>query len=55
MEHDFVYCPRCTRYSIVHWVWGLGQWECEDCLYKLPKDAFKDEVMACATGAVLPS
>ena len=30
MEHDFVYCPRCTRYSIVHWIRRLGQWECED-------------------------
>lgn len=51
MEHDFVYCPRCTRYSIFHWIRGFGQWECEDCLYKLPKE----EMMACPTTATLPS
>jgi transposase-like protein len=45
MEHDFVYCPRCTRYAIFRWVRGHGQWECEDCLYKLPRE----EATACAT------
>jgi transposase-like protein len=55
MEHDFVYCPRCTRYSIFHWVRGIGQWECEDCTYKLPKDDShrfaKEQVMEWTTSA----
>ena len=51
MEHDFVYCPRCTRYSIVHWIRGLGQWECEDCSYKPPKE----ELVECTTSATSPS
>jgi hypothetical protein len=38
MEHDFLYCPKCIRYSVFHWVRGLGQWECEDCGYKPPKE-----------------
>jgi ribosomal protein L37AE/L43A len=38
MEDDFVYCPRCRRYSIVHWCRGIGQWECEDCTYKFGKE-----------------
>jgi transposase-like protein len=51
MEHDFVYCPRCTRYSVFHWVGGLGQWECEDCSYKLPIQ----ESMVCSTAEPLPT
>ena len=35
MERDFVYCPGCTRYSIVLWKRELGGWECEDCSYTL--------------------
>ncbi len=51
MEHDFLYCPSCTRYAVFHWVRRLGQWECEDCSYQLPR-----EVMAgCTTTATLPS
>jgi len=38
MEHDFVYCPRCTRYSVVHWQRELGHWECEDCAYHFPQE-----------------
>jgi transposase-like protein len=34
MEHDFVYCPGCTRYSVVHWQRELNQWQCEDCSYR---------------------
>jgi ribosomal protein L37AE/L43A len=52
MEHDFVYCPRCTRYSIFHWVRGLGQWECEDCRYTLP---MVEELTCVTTTATLPS
>jgi len=37
MEHDFVYCPRCTRYSVVHWRRERGEWQCEDCAYRFPK------------------
>jgi len=51
MEHDFVYCPRCTRYSIFHWIRGVGQWECEDCTYKLPKV----EELECVTTGTSPS
>jgi len=47
MEHDFVYCPRCTRYSVFHWIRRLGQWECEDCSSKLPKE----EMIECTTSA----
>ncbi len=31
MRHDFIYCPGCTRYSIVCWQVELSAWECEDC------------------------
>jgi transposase-like protein len=51
MEHDFVYCPRCTRYSVFHWIRGLGQWECEDCSYKLPTE----EMIECAATATSSS
>jgi len=51
MEHDFVYCPRCLRYSVVRWIRAFGQWECEDCTYRLPKE----EMMAWTTTATLPS
>jgi len=51
MEHDFVYCPRCKRYSIFHWVCRVGQWECEDCTYKPPKV----EEVECVTTGTLPS
>jgi len=54
MEHDFVYCPRCTRYSVFHWVRGLGRWECEDCAYMLPKED-KDEILKWTTAATSPS
>ncbi len=50
MEHDFVYCPRCLRYSVVHWMSGLGHWECEDCAYKLPRE----EMVAWTNTATLP-
>jgi transposase-like protein len=36
MMHDFLYCPRCARYSVVHWRRELGEWECEDCCYQFP-------------------
>lgn len=52
MEHDFVYCPRCARYSVVHWIRRLGQWECEDCSYKLPKE---EMIEACTMSATSPS
>ena len=54
MEHDFVYCPRCTRYSIFHWVRGLGQWECDDCMYKLIKED-KEEVLPWTSSTASPS
>jgi ribosomal protein L37AE/L43A len=38
MRHDFLYCPRCVRYSIFRWVRGQGQWECEDCSYRPPRE-----------------
>ena len=38
MTHDFVYCPRCSRYSVVHWLRDLGRWQCEDCAYNFPVD-----------------
>ena len=46
MTHDFLYCPRCSRYSVFHWIRGHGQWECEDCLYKPPKEEQQEEVLA---------
>ncbi len=46
MRHDFLYCPSCTRYSVFHWVRGNGQWECEDCLYKQPKEEHQEEIAA---------
>ena len=55
MEHDFVYCPRCLRYSVVHWIRGLGQWECEDCSYKLPKEEMREEMMEWTTTVTQPS
>ena len=36
MEHDFVYCPGCTRYSVVHRRGERGRWECEDCSFQFP-------------------
>ena len=51
MEHDFLYCPKCTRYAVFHWVGGRSQWECEDCAFRLPTD----EVPAWTTTATLPS
>lgn len=36
MKRDFVYCPGCTRYSIVHWRTEVGAWQCEDCSLNLP-------------------
>jgi transposase-like protein len=38
MERDFVYCPGCARYSIVHWHQKLGRWECEDCSKQFPTE-----------------
>jgi ribosomal protein L37AE/L43A len=38
MEHDFLYCPGCTRYSIVHRCAERGRWECEDCAFLFPLD-----------------
>jgi hypothetical protein len=38
VRHDFVYCPGCRRYSVVHWQGELDRWECEDCLYMFPKE-----------------
>jgi ribosomal protein L37AE/L43A len=38
MEHDFVYCPGCARYSVVHWQREFGYWECEDCSAQLAKE-----------------
>jgi len=38
MEQDFMYCPGCARYSIVHWRRELGGWECEDCSAQLPEE-----------------
>jgi Zn-finger protein len=46
MTHDFLYCPRCTRYSVFHWIRRNGQWECEDCLYKPPKEEQPEEIAA---------
>jgi ribosomal protein L37AE/L43A len=43
MDRDFVYCPGCSRYSIVLWRRDVGAWECEDCSYSLPSDR-KDRV-----------
>jgi ribosomal protein L37AE/L43A len=37
VEHDFVYCPGCARYAVVHWRSETGQWECEDCSYEFGK------------------
>ncbi len=36
MRHDFVYCPQCTRYSVVHWQREIDRWQCEDCSYQFP-------------------
>jgi len=49
MEHDFVYCPGCRRYAVVHWRHGLGGWQCEDCSYQFPI-----EEHALATETVAP-
>jgi hypothetical protein len=38
MDRDFVYCPGCSRYSIVLWRRDAGAWECEDCSFTLPSD-----------------
>jgi hypothetical protein len=38
MDRDFVYCPGCSRYSIVLWRRDVGAWECEDCACTLPSD-----------------
>jgi hypothetical protein len=46
MKHDFLYCPRCTRYSVFHWIRGRGQWECEECLYKPPQEEGPREIAA---------
>ncbi len=54
MDHDFIYCPRCTRYAVFHWVRGLGQWECEDCAYK-PLREEQGEMQAWTTAATSPS
>jgi len=55
MEHDFLYCPRCTRYSVFHWIHGSGQWACEDCLYKPPKGEPQEEIVAWTSAATSPS
>jgi len=55
MEHDFLYCPRCTRYSVFHWIHGSGQWACEDCLYKPPKGEPQEEIVAWTSVATSPS
>lgn len=39
MRRDFIYCPECSRYSIVHWRAEKGQWECEDCMHDIPGEA----------------
>jgi hypothetical protein len=46
MRHDFLYCPRCSRYSVFHWIRGRGQWECEDCLSKPSKEEDPQEIAA---------
>ena len=38
MDHDFVYCPGCARYSIVTFKPELRAWECDDCTYTQPMD-----------------
>jgi hypothetical protein len=38
MDRDFVYCPGCSRYSIVLWRRDVGAWECEDCAHTLPSE-----------------
>jgi ribosomal protein L37AE/L43A len=46
MRSDFLYCPRCTRYSVFRWIRGIGQWECEDCLFKPPREERQEEIAA---------
>lgn len=53
MEHDFVYCPRCTRYSVFHWIRGSGQWVCEDCHYR-PPVVEQDETLAWMSAETSP-